>query len=140
MLRAAHVRQQKNTRRARWVCMLVSKGSQVLRLHEHFHSAHSPFKTLVMLVTRRAQATIPSQASWTEAEYAFQQRIVPIIMEPSYKASGWLGTLMGMRLYFDMSDAAKNQSKVRSRSRSASRSSRSLVRACVCVCVDQLRG
>ena len=56
----------------------------------------------------------PSQACRTEAEYAFQQRkrIVPIIMEVGYKPSGWLGALMGTRLYFDMSDVNRVPSKV----------------------------
>lgn len=53
------------------------------------------------------------QACRTEAEYAFQQRkrIVPIIMEAGYKPSGWLGALMGTRLYFDMSDVNRVPSK-----------------------------
>ena len=65
-----------------------------------------------------ATASFPSphalQACRTEAEYAFQQRkrIVPIIMEVGYKPSGWLGALMGTRLYFDMSDVNRVPSKV----------------------------
>lgn len=45
-----------------------------------------------------------SQACRTEAEYAFQQRkkIIPLVMERSYRPTGWLGALMGTRLYFDM--------------------------------------
>ena len=43
-----------------------------------------------------------SQACRTEAEYAFQQRkrIIPVIFEKGFKATGWLGALMGTRLYF----------------------------------------
>ena len=55
----------------------------------------------------------PLQACRTEAEYAFQQRkkIIPIIMESGFKPSGWLGALMGTRLYFDMSEITKISSK-----------------------------
>lgn len=47
-----------------------------------------------------------SQACRTEAEYAFQmrKRIVPVLMETNYKPTGWLGALLGTKLYFDMSD------------------------------------
>ena len=53
------------------------------------------------------------QACRTEAEYAFQQRkkIIPVIMESSYKPSGWLGALMGTRLYFDMSESSRISTK-----------------------------
>lgn len=55
-----------------------------------------------------------SQACRTEAEYAFQQRkkIIPVLMERDYKPSGWLGALMGTRLYFSMSDARQIPSKM----------------------------
>lgn len=53
------------------------------------------------------------QACRTEAEYAFQQRkkIVPLIMESGYRPTGWLGALIGTRLYFDLSDAKSIPSK-----------------------------
>ncbi|GLI60450.1 hypothetical protein VaNZ11_002607 [Volvox africanus] len=55
-----------------------------------------------------------SQACRTEAEYAFQQRkkIVPVLMEADYKPTGWLGALMGTRLYFNMSDVRQIPSKM----------------------------
>eukprot|EP00198_Chlamydomonas_reinhardtii_P000418 XP_001689753.1 predicted protein [Chlamydomonas reinhardtii] len=55
-----------------------------------------------------------SQACRTEAEYAFQQRkkIVPVLMEADYKPTGWLGALMGTRLYFNMSDPRHIASKM----------------------------
>ncbi|CAM6005019.1 unnamed protein product [Sphagnum balticum] len=45
----------------------------------------------------------------TEAEYAYRlhKDIVPLIMQPKYKADGWLGALLGNKLYFDVSDADK---------------------------------
>ncbi|XP_064596636.1 uncharacterized protein LOC135463305 [Liolophura sinensis] len=40
-----------------------------------------------------------------EAEYAFQRRvpIIPLLMEDGYKADGWLGILLGSKLFFDFS-------------------------------------
>ena len=42
-------------------------------------------------------------SSVTEAEYAFQQRkeVIPLLMQPGYVPDGWLGALVGARLYFD---------------------------------------
>ncbi|PNH02769.1 hypothetical protein TSOC_011218, partial [Tetrabaena socialis] len=55
-----------------------------------------------------------SQACRTEAEYAFQQRkkIVPVLMEADYKPTGWLGALMGTRLYFNMADPRQISGKM----------------------------
>ena len=41
----------------------------------------------------------------TEAEYAFQlkKKIVPLKMEKNYKADGWLGFIIGAKLFFDFS-------------------------------------
>ena len=41
----------------------------------------------------------------TEAEYAFQLRkkIVPLMMEETYKPDGWLGILLGTKYYMDFS-------------------------------------
>ena len=37
-----------------------------------------------------------------EAQYAFQQELdmVPLMMEEGYRAKGWLGMLLGVRLYY----------------------------------------
>ncbi|KAL6761002.1 armadillo-type protein [Haematococcus lacustris] len=58
---------------------------------------------VVVCVSKRYKE---SQACRTEAEYAFQQRkkIIPVLLERDYKPSGWLGALMGTRLYFPMHD------------------------------------
>lgn len=45
----------------------------------------------------------------TEAEYAFklQRRIVPVLVEPDgYTGDGWLGMIVGSKLYFDISHSA----------------------------------
>jgi hypothetical protein len=41
----------------------------------------------------------------TEAEYTFRQRkeIVPLRLEHRYFADGWLGALVGNKLFFDFS-------------------------------------
>ena len=80
------------------------------------------YRLYSLMVGARASPLSAPQACRTEAEYAFQQRklIVPLIMESGYKATGWLGALMGTRLYFDMSDATRIPSKVRSGSGSGS--------------------
>ena len=37
-----------------------------------------------------------------EAQYAYQQQLdmVPLMMEDGYSAKGWLGMLLGVRLYY----------------------------------------
>nr|KAG5685190.1 hypothetical protein BaRGS_019901 [Batillaria attramentaria] len=41
----------------------------------------------------------------TEAEYAFalNKPIIPLLMERSYRPNGWLGILLGSKLFFDFS-------------------------------------
>ena len=88
----------RSTRRARWewrhrfTLVLVNALCNRSR-HAWSHIGHTLSRT-------------SPQACRTEAEYAFQQRkkIVPVLMEHNYKPSGWLGALMGTRLYFNMSE------------------------------------
>jgi hypothetical protein len=42
---------------------------------------------------------------FSEAEYAFQTRkkIIPLKMEQGYNADGWLGFILGAKLFFDFS-------------------------------------
>ena len=44
-----------------------------------------------------------------EAEYAYRRQIhtIPILAETKYQADGWLGALVGNKLYFDLSRADK---------------------------------
>ena len=44
-----------------------------------------------------------------EAEYTFrlQKDIVPLVLQPRYRADGWLGALCGNKLYFDFSKEEK---------------------------------
>ena len=49
--------------------------------------------------------TIP--AILTEAEYAYQLRkqIIPLMMEPRFQPSGWLGIIVGTKLWMDFREA-----------------------------------
>lgn len=46
-----------------------------------------------------------SQNCRTEAEYAYSQKkeIVPLLMQTGYRATGWLGAMIGARLFYDFS-------------------------------------
>ncbi len=46
-----------------------------------------------------------------EAEYAFNRKskIVPLIVEPKYKADGWLGFLAGSKIYVDFTDKEEEE-------------------------------
>ncbi|KAL5013694.1 hypothetical protein ScPMuIL_007964 [Solemya velum] len=49
-----------------------------------------------------------------EAEYAFQKRknIVPLLMQQSYHADGWLGLIIGTKLFHDMSGKYSFESRI----------------------------
>ena len=44
--------------------------------------------------------------SLAEAEYTYSQRkdIIPILLQQGYVPDGWLGALVGTRIYFDLTD------------------------------------
>lgn len=46
------------------------------------------------------------------AHHRQRKKIVPILMEADYKPTGWLGALMGTRLYFNMSHVRHIPSKM----------------------------
>eukprot|EP00299_Pterocystis_sp_00344_P002536 c12866_g1_i1.p1 GENE.c12866_g1_i1~~c12866_g1_i1.p1 ORF type:complete len:612 (-),score=102.30 c12866_g1_i1:148-1983(-) len=50
-----------------------------------------------------------SGACRTESEFAYKLKkdIVPLVLEPGYSTDGWLGAMMGSRLYYDVSDDSK---------------------------------
>mmetsp|Transcript_26595 Transcript_26595/g.63231 ORF Transcript_26595/g.63231 Transcript_26595/m.63231 type:complete len:226 (-) Transcript_26595:2102-2779(-) len=43
-----------------------------------------------------------------EGEYALQKRkrIIPLLLDKDYRPDGWLGAMLGMKLWFDFSEAA----------------------------------
>ena len=56
---------------------------------------------IVMCVSRRYKE---SQACRTEAEYAYTRKkcLIPVMVEKGYKPDGWLGILVGSKLYYNM--------------------------------------
>ena len=56
---------------------------------------------IIMCVTHRYKE---SQACRTEAEYAYsrKKKLVPVMMEKGYAPDGWLGIIMGTKLYYNM--------------------------------------
>ena len=56
---------------------------------------------IVMCVTHRYKE---SQACRTEAEYAYTKKkpLIPVMMEKNYSPDGWLGIIMGSKLYYNM--------------------------------------
>jgi len=56
---------------------------------------------IIMCVSRRYKE---SQACRTEAEYAYTRKkcLIPVMFEKGYKPDGWLGILVGSKLYYNM--------------------------------------
>ena len=51
---------------------------------------------------------------FSESEYAYKlaKPIVPLLMERGYKPDGWLGALLGMQLYADLSSEDAFETKI----------------------------
>ena len=51
---------------------------------------------------------------FSESEYAYKlaKPIVPLLMERGYKPDGWLGALLGMQLYADLSSEDAFETKM----------------------------
>ncbi|CAF1032512.1 unnamed protein product [Rotaria sordida] len=49
-----------------------------------------------------------------EAEYAFKRKktIIPLIVEPNYKADGWLSFIIGNKIYINFTDRVHNEFKI----------------------------
>ena len=56
---------------------------------------------IIMCVTHRYKE---SQACRTEAEYAYTKKkpMIPVMLEKNYAPDGWLGIIMGSKLYYNM--------------------------------------
>lgn len=52
--------------------------------------------------------------TFTEAEYAFQQRkpIIPLMMQRAYRPDGWLGLILGSKLFYDFSGKYSFESRM----------------------------
>eukprot|EP00300_Choanocystis_sp_HF-7_P009268 c16346_g1_i1.p1 GENE.c16346_g1_i1~~c16346_g1_i1.p1 ORF type:complete len:335 (-),score=83.52 c16346_g1_i1:70-1074(-) len=55
-----------------------------------------------------SEAYKKSQACRVEGEYAFRLKktMIPVLVQPGYVGNGWLGALMGTKLYFDYDSEA----------------------------------
>ena len=49
-----------------------------------------------------------------EADYSFKRhkRIVPLLLQQGYDPDGWLGLILGSKLYFDFSPAKKFEDSI----------------------------
>ncbi|KAL3892367.1 hypothetical protein ACJMK2_004578 [Sinanodonta woodiana] len=66
---------------------------------------------ILMCMSRKYKYNPHCQA---EIEYAFQlkKRIIPVIMERGYRPDGWLGLLLGTRIFFDFSGKYPLEQKI----------------------------
>lgn len=58
---------------------------------------------------------IVSQLNVAEAEYTFRngKHVVPLRLQTDYNPDGWLGALVGNKLYFDFSQPSKYDDSMR---------------------------
>ncbi|KAL6758370.1 TIR domain-containing protein [Haematococcus lacustris] len=94
-------------RYATWLDLDKMLGNTLAAMAEAVENA----AVVVVCVSKKYKE---SQACRTEAEYAFQlkKRIIPVMMELGYRPNGWLGALLGTKLYYDMCDRRAIPDKV----------------------------
>jgi len=83
-----------------WIDLNEMKGSTL----EAMAKAVEQCSVFCMVISRRYKESVNCRA---EAEYAFQlhKPIVPLMAEQGYKADGWLGALLGSKLWYDFTQA-----------------------------------
>nr|XP_039252990.1 uncharacterized protein LOC120330192 [Styela clava] len=61
-----------------------------------------------LIIVAMSDAYKNSNSCRTEAEYAYkrQVQILPLLLQPGYVADGWLGAMVGTKLYVDVSNEA----------------------------------
>ena len=54
-----------------------------------------------------------SNTPFSEAEYAYKLRkpVIPLLLQSQYKPDGWLGAVLGMKLYVDLSNEDECEGK-----------------------------
>ena len=69
---------------------------------------------MTLLVIKQNTISNIFHDSLTEAEYAYQlkKRIIPLKMESGYQPDGWLGFILGSRLFFDFGGKYPFETKV----------------------------
>ncbi|XP_071942420.1 uncharacterized protein [Antedon mediterranea] len=79
-----------------WIDLECMEGSTLQAMASAVENA----STVIICITEKYKY---SHNCRTEAEYAFQQnkKIVPLMMQPQYKPDGWLGMILGTKLYVD---------------------------------------
>ncbi|XP_071100855.1 uncharacterized protein [Haliotis cracherodii] len=90
-----------------WMDIDNMGGSTLQAMAEAIENA----SVVLMAMSRRYKDSPNCRA---EAEYAFSQRkpIVPLVMELGYRPDGWLGMILGAKLFFDFSGKYSFDSKV----------------------------
>ncbi|KAL3859214.1 hypothetical protein ACJMK2_009443 [Sinanodonta woodiana] len=99
---------------------LVDRGYNVWLDLEHMHTymldamAQAVEKAFVVLVCFSEKYKL-SQNCRAEAEYAFhkQKEIIPLKMQAGYNPDGWLGILIGSKLYYEFSETFHFDEKVK---------------------------
>ena len=63
----------------------------------------------VVLIKHQRVFIFPRLFPFSEAEYAFSLRkdIVPLMMQDQYRADGWLGMVVGSKLWFPFAGVSK---------------------------------
>lgn len=82
-----------------WLDRDEMHGSIIERMAEAIEQA----RFVIICMSSNYKNSINCKA---EAEYAFSRKskIIPLIVEPKYKADGWLGFLAGSKIYIDFAD------------------------------------
>ncbi|XP_071100866.1 uncharacterized protein [Haliotis cracherodii] len=90
-----------------WMDIDNMGGSTLQAMAEAIENA----SVVLMAMSRRYKDSPNCRA---EAEYAFSKRkpIVPLVMELGYRPDGWLGMILGAKLFFDFSGKYSFDSKV----------------------------
>ena len=91
------------------LCLIAFDYQYAGREEHHIvhHIATPPI--LIPLPDPSSQAYQESANCRTEATYAYTRHIdyVPLLIETNFRASGWLGAMLGMRLYIDFTDETR---------------------------------
>ncbi|CAK9113410.1 TIR domain-containing protein [Durusdinium trenchii] len=80
-----------------WIDLDKMRGNILDQMAEAVEGSH----VVIMCMTQKYYL---SNNCHSEAQYAYalNKPIVPVVLEPGFRATGWLGLLLGMRKYVDM--------------------------------------
>jgi len=89
-----------------WIDIKNMEGSMLSAMANAVEGA----KVVIIAMSEKYKNSNPSR---TEAEYSYKlnKPIVPLLVEKNYKPDGWLGALVGMQLYVDVSSSPSIDSK-----------------------------